>query len=103
MDDSIFDFQADFCKAMGNAGRLKILHTLRERAKTETEIMHETGYHQETVSRHLSILRRVGVVDAERHGTNVFYSLTDPMVGEVCDLVRDVLVKKMQHQSQIFK
>jgi DNA-binding transcriptional ArsR family regulator len=103
MNDSIFEFQADFCKAMGNAARLKILHTLRERAKTVTEIMQETGYHQENVSHHLSVLRRVGVVDSERHGTTVFYSLTDPKVGEVCDLVREVLVKHIQHRSLIFK
>ena len=30
MDESIFEFQAGFCRAMGNAVRLKILHTLRE-------------------------------------------------------------------------
>ena len=103
MDDSIFEFQADFCKAMGSAIRLKILHTLRERAKTETEIMQETGCHQETVSRHLSVLHRVGVVDSERHGTTIFYRLSDPKVGEVCDLVRSVLIKNLQHQSQILK
>jgi DNA-binding transcriptional ArsR family regulator len=103
MDDSIFEFQADFCKAMGNAARLKILHTLRERAKTVAEIIQETGYYQENVSRHLSVLRSVGVVGSERHGTTISYSLTDPEVGEVCDLVRSVLVKHILHRSQIFK
>jgi DNA-binding transcriptional ArsR family regulator len=103
MDDSIFEFQADFCRAMGNAVRLKILHTLRERGKTVTEIKQETGYTQATVSRHLSLLHSVGVVRSERHGTTVFYNLIDPKVGEVCDLVRSVLVRHMQDRSQIFK
>jgi DNA-binding transcriptional ArsR family regulator len=103
MDDSIYEFQAEFCKAMGNAARLKILHTLHEHAKTVKEIVQETGYHQETVSRHLSELRNAGVVSSERRGTTISYSLSDPKVGEVCDLVRNVLVKHMQHQSQIFK
>ena len=103
MDDSIFEFQAGFCRAMGNAVRLKILHTLRERSKSVTEIMQETGYSQATVSRHLSVLRSVGVVGSERHGTAVLYNLTDPKVGEVCDLVRNVLVDHMKERSDMFK
>jgi ArsR family transcriptional regulator len=103
MDDSIFEFQADFCKAMGNAARLKILHTLRERGKTVSEIIRETGYSQANVSRHLSVLRGVGVVDSERHGTTIFYRLTDPKVGEVCDLVRNVLAVHMKQRSEMFK
>jgi ArsR family transcriptional regulator len=103
MDDSIFEFQADFCKAMGNAARLKILHALRERGKTVSEIIRETGYSQANVSRHLSVLRGVGVVDSERHGTTIFYRLTDPKVGEVCDLVRNVLAVHMKQRSEMFK
>lgn len=103
MDETIFEFQANFCRAMGNAPRLKILHTLRERAKTVTEIIQETGYSQANVSRHLSVLRGVGVVDFERHGTTIIYSLTDPKVGEVCDLVRNVLAVHMNQRSKIFK
>jgi DNA-binding transcriptional ArsR family regulator len=103
MDESIYEFQALFFRAIGNSVRLKILYTLRERAKTVTEIMQETGYYQENVSRHLSTLRNAGVVGSERHGATIFYNLTDPNVGEVCDLVHSVLVKHMQHQSQIIK
>ncbi len=88
---------------MGNAIRLKVLHTLRDRAKTVTEIMQETGYSQASISRHLSVLRSVGVVSSERHDTAIFYNLTDPKVGEVCDLVRSVLVEHMHRRSQIFK
>ena len=43
MERSIFDIQAEFCKAMGNATRLQILHTLRERPMTVSEIMEELG------------------------------------------------------------
>ncbi len=102
MDESIFEFQAGFCRAMGNAVRLKILHSLRERSKSVTEIIQETGYSQANVSRHLSVLRSVGVVDSERQGTAIQYSLTDPKVGEVCDLVRNVLVDHMKQRSKIF-
>jgi len=103
MNESIFEFQAEFCKAMGNAMRLQVLHTLRNGPKTVTEIMQETGFSQTNVSRQLAVLRGVGVVDHQRRGTEMLYVLTNPQVGEVCDLVRKVLSEHMQRLSQIIE
>jgi DNA-binding transcriptional ArsR family regulator len=99
MERSIFDIQAEFCKAMGNATRLKIVHTLRERPMTGTELMDELGSSQSAVSRHLAVLRSVGVVTAERRGSEKVYQLTDQKVGEVCDLVQKVLMEQTQRQT----
>jgi DNA-binding transcriptional ArsR family regulator len=101
MDKSIFEFQADFCKAMGNPVRLQVLHSLRNRSKTVSEIAHETNLSQPTVSRQLGVLRGIGVVNHEKQGTETLYVLTDPQVGEVCDLVRKVLSEHMQRRMQI--
>lgn len=103
MDKSIFEFQADFCKAMGNPVRLQVLHTLRDRPKTVNEIAHETGLLQSNVSRQLGVLRGIGVVNHQRQGTEMLYILTDPQVGEVCDLVRKVLSEHMQRRAQIIR
>ena len=99
MERSFFDIQAEFCKAMGNATRLEIMHTLRERAMTVSELMERTGCTQSAVSRHLAVLRSVGVVTGDRHGNEIFYQLTDEKISEVCDLVRAVLVEQTKKQS----
>ena len=99
MERSIFDIQAEFCKAMGNATRLEIMHVLRERPMTVTELMERTGCAQSAVSRHLAVLRSVSVVRAERRGNEKFYQLTDEKINEVCDLVRTVLVEQTEKQS----
>jgi DNA-binding transcriptional ArsR family regulator len=99
MERSIFDIQAEFCRAMGNATRLQILHILRERPMTVTEIMLKLGLSQSMVSRQLAVLRAVGVVAGERHGNVIAYRLTNEKIGEVCDLVREVLVEQTQRQS----
>jgi ArsR family transcriptional regulator, arsenate/arsenite/antimonite-responsive transcriptional repressor len=103
MDETIFEIQAEFCKAMGNAMRLQVIHTLRDRPKTVTEIMQETGYSQSNISRHLSVLRGVEVVSAERRGTEMLYSLTDPNVRELCDLVRKMLSGHINRRSQLIR
>lgn len=99
MERSIFDIQAEFCKAMGNATRLQIMHILRERPMTVSEIMEQIGQGQSTVSRQLSVLRSVGVVAGYRHGNEMVYQLTDEKISEVCDLVRMVLIEQTQKQS----
>ena len=99
MERSIFDIQADFCKAMANATRLQILHVLRERPMIVNEIVAKTGFSQTMVSRQLSILRSVGVVEYQRRGTEMLYQLTDDRIGEVCDLVRKLLAEQMKKRS----
>ena len=100
---SIFDIQAEFCKAMGNAARLQIIHILRERPMNVGEIAEITGFGQSQVSRQLSTLRNVGVVEYQRRGNEMIYHLADENIGEVCDLVRKVLTAHTQKQSKAFR
>jgi len=51
------------------------------------------------ISRQLSILRSVGVVSGERNGTEIRYKITDENIGEVCDLVRKVMLEQTQRQT----
>jgi ArsR family transcriptional regulator len=99
MERSIFEIQAEFCKAMGNATRLQILHILRERPMTVSEIIEELNKNQSNISRQLAVLRSVGVVSSDRNGTKMRYRITDEKVGEVCDLVQKVLLEQTQRQS----
>jgi len=100
MNLSLFEIQAEFCRAMGNVVRLQLLHILREQPLTVGEICQETNLPQGTVSRQLSILRKVGVVDSRRHGNAKVYQITDNKIAEVCDLVRSILVEQVHKRSQ---
>jgi len=102
METSIFEIQADFCKAMASPARLQILHILRERPMIVNEIVQATGFTQTLVSRQLSVLRSVGVVDCHRNGPEMVYEISDASIGEVCDLVRKTLVKQLQKRSDLF-
>ena len=103
MNQSIFKIQAEFCKAMGNETRLYVLHLLRDEPKTINQICHETGLPQSNVSRQLGILKNVGVVIAHRNGGEMVYQITDPKIGEVCDLVRSVLLEQIQKSSRALR
>lgn len=102
MERSIFDIQAEFCKAMGNATRLQILYIIRERPMTVSEIVGELGKSQSMISRQLSVLRSVGIVSSERNGIEMRYQIMDEKISEVCDLVREVLLEQAQRQTLTF-
>ena len=94
MNQSMLDIQAEFYKAMGNTARLQLLHVLRDNPLNVTEICQETGLPQGTVSRQLTVLRRVGIVVSQRNGSTKIYAITDHKIAEFCDLVSNIIVEQ---------
>ena len=88
---------------MGNSARLHIIHVLRKRSMNVGEIAEITRFNQPLVSRQLSTLRNVGVVECQRQGNEMIYQLADENIGKVCDLVRKVLINYTQKQSEAFR
>lgn len=63
------------CKALGNETRLKIIRLLLERKKFCGDLVQELNLPQSTVSHHLKMLRKAGLVLAEEQGTWVCYEV----------------------------
>ncbi|MCX6829880.1 MAG: autorepressor SdpR family transcription factor [candidate division Zixibacteria bacterium] len=65
----------EFFKALGDPTRRQIIQLLRERDLTPTEILEKIAVSQPTLSHHLDILKRAGLVDSEREGQFIRYSI----------------------------
>jgi ArsR family transcriptional regulator len=63
-------------KALADRNRARILKMLEERELCVCQIMAVIGLKQPTISKHLSVLKRAGLVEARRNGTWMFYSLS---------------------------
>jgi DNA-binding transcriptional ArsR family regulator len=72
--------QARLLKAIANETRLKIIDRLHNGECQVGELVRLIGSDQSTVSKHLAVLRGIGVVDDERRGNTVFYRLLTPCV-----------------------
>ncbi len=72
---SLNDERARILKALGHPSRVFIIDTLQERPKTVGELTELIGSDASTVSKHLSILKSVGIVTDRKQGNLVFYSL----------------------------
>lgn len=63
-------------KALGDRSRARILKMLEEHELCVCQIREVLGLKQSTVSKHLAILRKAGLVDDRREGTWAFYRLS---------------------------
>lgn len=69
-------------KALGDEARLKIVALLAHGGLCVCHVEEALALSQPTVSRHLSVLRAAGVVEAHRKGTWVYYRLARQPDGE---------------------
>ncbi|NCO69633.1 MAG: winged helix-turn-helix transcriptional regulator [Acidobacteria bacterium] len=86
---------ADRLKAMADPMRLRILHALQQGERCVNDILAEVGGSQANVSKHLSVLRRAGLVDCRRDGVNVYYRIVDATVFAICSSVCDSLERQV--------
>ena len=80
----------DFVKAMANETRQRILALLQAGALNEGDIVARLDLTQPTISHHLAIMRRAGLVFARREGTQVFYRPNPVCVADCC---REILTR----------
>ncbi len=66
---------ADKFKALSDSTRMRILQMLDKRSRSVNEIVDFFTLTQPTISRHLKVLRDAGLVNVERHGQKMIYSL----------------------------
>ena len=91
---------ADRLKAMADPMRLHILHVLQGGELCVNDILAEVGGSQANVSKHLSVLRRAGLVDCRREGVNVYYRVSDPTVFAICSTVCDSLERQVDAEKR---
>ena len=79
----MFERTADVLQAMGQTTRLKILSLLAGGERCVCHLQAALSEPQPTVSRHLMILRRAGLVRAQRSRNRVIYALSDPRITDL--------------------
>jgi DNA-binding transcriptional ArsR family regulator len=87
LNDQLIELVARRFRMLGEPQRLRILQSLQAGEKTVNEIVGALKGNQPNVSRHLQALFDAGLVDRRRAGNNIYYSIADPVIPKLCDLV----------------
>jgi DNA-binding transcriptional ArsR family regulator len=85
--------QCEICKIFSTTARVEILFTLKDSSKTVSDIVQETGLSQSVVSQHLAILRNKQIVDYDKKGSWVTYSLKYPEIINAFEIIRKITKK----------
>ena len=77
----------EFCKALADDTRQQILQMLLEKEMCVSDITDAFDMSQPTISHHLSILRRFGLVTHRKQGKQVFYATNRDNMVECCGML----------------
>lgn len=103
LDDRALQHVAKYFKALAEPMRLKVLNALQDGEKNVSQLTEMSGGTQANISKHLSILDQYGLVKRESRGTCVYYSIADPSVYELCELVCGQIGARLVSEADIGK
>ena len=81
--------------------RLLILQELHDEAMCVNDLVQAVGASQAHVSRQLGILHDGGLLARERRGTQVFYSIKDPIVFSLCREVCEKIARDSREEAAL--
>ncbi|MDF1756450.1 MAG: metalloregulator ArsR/SmtB family transcription factor [Verrucomicrobiales bacterium] len=96
LDRPALDRVAKLFSAFSDGTRLAILQELMEGRLTVGELVSRVGGSQGNVSKQLQLLHDSDLLSREKEGNQVFYSISDQIVVELCQLVCEKLNRDSQ-------
>src|ERR1700735_951494 len=88
MKDALRRFKAEVFQALAHPTRIAIVELLRDGPLPAGKLIEHLGIEQANASQHLSVLASRQIVINRKVGNQVFYSLRDPILTEVLDVMR---------------
>jgi DNA-binding transcriptional ArsR family regulator len=97
--DTLRRFKADIFQALAHPTRIAIVEALRQGEVGAGVLLQQLQVEQANLSQHLAILRSKQVVVGRKAGNLVFYSLRDPVLSDVLDLLKQYFYAQL-HESR---
>jgi DNA-binding transcriptional ArsR family regulator len=88
MQSALRSFKASIFQALAHPTRIAVVEMLRSGELPAGAIQERLGIEQANLSQHLTVLRSRQIIVNRKEGNQVFYSLRDPMLVEVLDILR---------------
>ncbi|WP_462410695.1 autorepressor SdpR family transcription factor [Neobacillus sp. Marseille-QA0830] len=95
----MFDMNDAF-KALSDPSRRKILQLLKKQDLSAGEIADHFSMSKPSISHHLNLLKQANLVDAEKKGQQVIYSLNTSVFEDVVTWFMDFLTKEEEGETK---
>jgi len=86
--DALRNFKANIFQALAHPTRIAIVESLRGKELSAGKLIELLELERVNASQHLAVLRAKHIVVSRKEGNQVFYSLRNPVLTEVLDIMR---------------
>ena len=93
------EMRANILKALAHPTRLFIVEQLADGERCVCKLQEMIGSDMSTVSKHLSVLKGVGLIADDRRGNQVFYTLKAPCILSVFDCVEQAVRRDLKERT----
>jgi ArsR family transcriptional regulator len=98
-----YEARAKIAKAMAHPSRLLMLDLLQKQEMCVGELTEEVGADQSTVSKHLAVLKDVGLIDVRKEGAMSYYRVTCGCLDGFFSCLESVLKADVQLRTTTVK
>ena len=89
------EVKAELFKALAHPARVRALEVLAGGERTVGELQPLVGIESSHLSQQLGVLRRAGLVATRKEGSSVVYALKDPLVSDLLEVAKKLLVASL--------
>ena len=102
-DLNLIDLESSYLKAMAQPTRLRILYFLKDGEKCACEIIPRMKEDQSNISRHLTHMRDMGILESRREGASIYYKIKNKRIFSLLSLVDEMVKAEIKERARIVK
>jgi DNA-binding transcriptional ArsR family regulator len=103
MSQELRQFKAEIFQALAHPTRIAIVESLRNGEISAGHLIEKLGLEQANASQHFAVLRSKQIVTSRKEGNQVFYSLRDPVLIDVLDILKRYFYSQLSQTMSMLK
>jgi DNA-binding transcriptional ArsR family regulator len=103
IDPNLIDLETNYLKAISQPTRLRILYFLKDGEKCACEIIPKMKEDQSNISRHLTHMRDMGILESRREGVSIYYKIKDKRIFLLLSLVDEMVKAEIKERAKLVK
>jgi DNA-binding transcriptional ArsR family regulator len=103
MSQELRRFKAEIFQALAHPTRIAIVEALRKGETSAGQLIEELKLEQANASQHFAVLRGKQIVTSRKEGNQVFYSLRNPVLIEVLDILKRYFYAHLSQTMSMMK
>jgi ArsR family transcriptional regulator len=97
----LYEAKAEFFRMLGHPVRIRVLELLQDGPMPVRDLLAAIEIEPSSLSQQLAVLRRSGIVTAERDGSTVVYQLAGGDVADLMRAARRILTEMLAGQNEL--